>query len=323
MTHIFITGASGFVGGAAARHLITKGHKVSAMSRSEKSDAAIRALGAMPVRCDLESIAPKHMAGVDAVIHAAAFVESWGPKDAWYKSNVLGTQAVLDAAKAAGVKRFIHIGTEAAICQGQHIDGADESYPLAPNSPYPYCATKAQAEIRVRAANTPDFTTIILRPRVIWGPGDTTLLPSVADMVKAGKFTWIDGGRARTSTIHIDNLVHAIELSLTKGRGGEAYFILDDGEISMKAMISAMADTIGLKLPDKSAPSWLLDGVAALCESIWRLFNLKSEPPITRHVVMVMKCDCVLDGSKAHGELGYTPVVSREQALAAMKAANR
>ena len=91
----------------------------------------------------------------------------------------------------------------------------------------------------------------------------------------------------------------------------------------MKAMISAMADTIGLKLPDKSAPSWLLDGVAALCESIWRLFNLKSEPPITRHVVMVMKCDCVLDGSKAHGELGYTPVVSREQALAAMKAANR
>lgn len=321
--HVFITGASGFVGGAAARYLIANGHTVSAMSRSEKSDAAILALGATPVRCDLESVVPAHMEGVDAVVHAAAFVESWGPKDAWFKANVLGTQAVLDAAKAAGVKRFIHIGTEAAICHGQHIDGADESYPLAPNSPYPYCATKAQAEMRVRAANADGFSTIVLRPRFIWGPGDTTLLPSVAAMAKAGKFTWIDGGRARTSTIHIDNLCHAIDLALTNGRGGEAYFILDDGQISMKDMVTAMADTINLTLPDKSAPSWLLGGVAGACEGVWRLFGLKGEPPITRHVVMVMKCDCVLDGGKAHKELGYSPVISRDEGLAVMKAANQ
>lgn len=320
--HLFITGASGFVGGATAKHLISKAHKVSAMSRSEKSDAAIRALGATPVRCDLETISAEHVKGVDAVIHAAAFVESWGPKDAWYKSNVLGTQAVLDAAKAAGVKRFIHIGTEAAICHGQDIDGADESYPLAPQSPYPYCATKAQAEMRVRAANVPDFTTIVLRPRFIWGPGDTTLLPSVEAMAKAGKFTWIDGGKARTSTIHIDNLTHAIELALTNGHGGEAYFILDDGDISMKEMISGMAASIGLTLPDKSAPSWLLGGVAAFLEWIWRLFNLKGEPPITRHVVMVMKCDCALDGRKAREALGYAPRMSREAGLAAMKVSN-
>jgi nucleoside-diphosphate-sugar epimerase len=319
--HIFITGASGFVGGAAAKYLLAKGHRVSAMSRSEKSDAAIRALGATPVRCDLETVAAHHLTGVSAVIHSAAFVESWGPKDAWYNSNVLGTQMVLDAAKAAGVKRFIHIGSEAALCHGQHIDGADESYPLAPDSPYPYCATKAQAELRVRAANDPDFMTIVLRPRFIWGPGDMTLLPSIAEMVKGGKFTWINDGMARTSTTHIDNLVRAIELALTVGRGGEAYFILDEGQISMKGMISAMADTIDLKLPEKSVPSWILDGVARLSEGIWRLFGLKGEPPITRQVVMVMKCDCVLNGSKAHAELGYEPVISREHGLAAMKAA--
>jgi nucleoside-diphosphate-sugar epimerase len=239
----------------------------------------------VPVRCDLETITAKHLPDTDAIIHAAAFVESWGPKDAWFRSNVQGTQAVLDAAKAAGVKRFIHIGTEAAICHGQHIDGADESYPLAPDSPYPYCATKAQAEMRVRAANTADFTTIVLRPRFIWGPGDATLLPSVAAMAKAGKFSWIDGGSARTSTIHIDNLCHAIELALTKGRGGEAYFILDDGAISMKDMVTGMAASIGLTLPDKSAPSWLLGGIATVAEAVWRTFNLKGEPPITRALI--------------------------------------
>jgi nucleoside-diphosphate-sugar epimerase len=74
-------------------------------------------------------------------------------------------------------------------------------------------------------------------------------------------------------------------------------------------------------LPEKSAPSWLLRGVAWACENIWRLFGIKSAPPITRHMVMVMRCDCVLDGSKARAELGYAPVISREAGLAAMKAA--
>jgi nucleoside-diphosphate-sugar epimerase len=319
--NIFITGASGFVGGAAARHLIAKGHQVSAMSRSERADVAIRALGATPVRCNLETVSAAHMRGADAVLHAAAFVESWGPKDAWFKSNVLGTQAVLDAAQAAGVKRVIHIGTEAAICHGQHLVGVDENYPLAPDSPYPYCATKAQAEMRVRAANSGGLTTIVLRPRFIWGPGDTTLLPSVAAMVKAGKFSWIDAGRARTSTTHINNLCHAIELALTKGRAGEAYFILDDGDIMMRDMIVGMAASIGLTLPEKSAPSWLLDGLARVAEAIWRMFDLKSEPPITRHLVMVMKCDCVLNGGKAREELDYAPVISRGEGLAAMNVA--
>lgn len=272
----------------AARQLVVKGHRVSAMSRSETSDAKIAALGATPVRCDLESIAPAHLADVDAVIHAAAFVEAWGPKDAWFKGYVLGTQAVLDAARGAGVKRFIHIGTEAAIVHGQHIHGADESYALAPNSPYPYCATKAQAEMRVCEANAPGFTTIALRPRFIWGPGDTTLLPVIEAMAKAGKWTWIDGGKAMKSTIHIDNLVHAIELALTKGEGGEAYFILDEGDVSMREMITGMAASKGLQLPDKSIPSWLADGLGAVSEGVWQLFGLMGEPPLTRHAAMVM-----------------------------------
>lgn len=320
--HIFITGASGFVGGSAARRLIAAGHTVSAMSRSERSDAVIRAIGAQPVRCDLETVTSDHLQGAQVVIHAAAFVESWGPKDAWFKANVLGTQAVLDAAQAAGATRFVHIGTEAAICYGQDLDGADETRPLAPQSPFPYCATKAKAEMRVRAANHDGFTTVVLRPRFIWGPGDQTLLPGIAAMVRAGQFRWINGGSARTSTTHIDNLCDAIELALTEGRGAEAYFILDDGAITMKAMITAMADTISLTIPDKSAPAWLLNGVAWMAEAIWRLFNLKGAPPITRHVVMVMTCDCVLDGRKAQAELGYRPHVSRETGLAAMQVAN-
>jgi nucleoside-diphosphate-sugar epimerase len=226
---IFITGASGFVGGAATSALIGAGHEVLAMSRSARSDIGIRELGAVPVRCDLETITSDHISDCQTVIHCAAYVEAWGPKDAWYKANVAGTRTMLDVALAAGVSRFIHIGTEAAICHGQDLHDADETVPLAPDSPYPYCATKAQAEQLVREANRDGFTTIILRPRFIWGPGDTTLLPLIEAMAGAGKWMWINHGRSMTSTTHIDNLVHAITLSLTQGVGGSAYFILDDG----------------------------------------------------------------------------------------------
>lgn len=318
---IFITGASGFVGGAAARHLVAQGHTVRAMSRSEKSDAAIRAAGAEPVRCDLENVSAAHLAGCEAVIHSAAYVEAWGPPDAWHRFNVLGTERMLAAAREAGSARFIHIGTEAAIVYGQHIRGADETYPLAPASPYPYCATKAQAEMAVRAANAPGFATIVLRPRFIWGPGDTTLLPTVEAMARAGNWTWIDGGKAVTSTTHIDNLVHGIERALTAGTPGEAYFILDDGEVTMKDIVSRMAMTKGLSLPDESIPGWLAALAGAACESIWRNFGLKGDPPLTRHAAMVMRCDCTLNGEKARTGLGYAPVVSREAGLAAMAAA--
>jgi nucleoside-diphosphate-sugar epimerase len=315
---IFVTGASGFVGGAAARKLAAAGHDVRAMSRSEKSDAKIAALGAKPVRCDLEDVTATHVGDAEAIIHCAAFVEQWGPRDAWRKFNVNGTARVLAAAREAGAKRFIHISTESVLWRGQHLRGADETYPRAPNSPYPYAATKAEAEELVERANTPDFQSIILRPRFIWGPGDTTLLPAIEHMAKTGQWMWIDGGKAQTSTTHIDNLVHAIEIALTKGRGGEAYFILDDGVRSMKEMISGIAATRGVTLPDKSIPAWAADTLAAIAEGAWRTFKLKGEPPVTRFGAMIMSRDSVLIDAKARTDMGYTPVISVEDGLRAL-----
>jgi nucleoside-diphosphate-sugar epimerase len=316
---IFITGASGFVGGAAVRRLIAAGHRILAMSRSERSDAVIRTLGAEPVRCDLETVSANHLAGCEAVIHCAAFVETWGPRDAWYRGNVLGTKAVLAAAEGAGVRRFVHIGTEAALIHGQDLHDADESYPLAPNSPYPYCATKAQAEALVRAANAPGrFETIVLRPRFIWGPGDTTLLPLVVAMAGAGQWVWIAGGKAETSTTHIDNLIHAIELALTRGEPGSAYFVLDDGRVTLHEMITGMAASQGIVLPEKSLPRWLADSLGAACEFAWRSLPLKGDPPLTRHAAMVMARNCTLNDARARRELGYAPVITRAAGLAAL-----
>lgn len=320
--NIFVTGASGFVGGAATRRLVADGHRVRAMSRSPKSDAAIAALGAEPVRCDLEDVAAAHLAACDAVVHAAAFVEAWGPDDAWDRINVGGTQRVLAAARAAGVRRFVHIGTEAALVHGQHLRDADESCPLAFDSPYPYCRTKALAEQAVREANAPaaGFTTLVLRPRFIWGPGDQTVLRVIIEMARSGGWMWIDGGRARTSTVFIDNLVDAIVLALDHGTPGEAYFILDDGQRTMREIIGGMARAAGVTLPDRSLPYPAAAAMAWLCEAAWRIFRLRGEPPLTRHAAMVMARECTLKGDKARRDLDYVPRVSVEEGLRRLSA---
>ena len=320
MSRIFVTGGSGFVGGAAIRHFVAKGDDVRAMSRSEKSDAAVQKLGAAAIRCDLESVTAGMIGNAEAVVHCAAFVEQWGPKDAWKRFNVDGAARMLTAAKAAGVKRFIHISTESVLWRGQSLRNVDETYPLAPNSPYPYAATKAQAEQLVRSANAPPFETIILRPRFIWGPGDTTLLPTIEHMAKTGGWLWVNHGRAMTSTTHIANLVHAIDLALTKGAGGEAYFILDDGVRSMHDMISGMAGARGITLPEKSIPGWLADTIGAACEGLWSALPLGGEPPITRFSAMILSRDSILNDAKARRDMGYKPVISVEDGMRALAA---
>lgn len=315
---IFVTGASGFVGGAAAKHFAEQGHDVRAMSRSEKSDAKIRALGATPVRCDLEDVTAAHIGDAEAIVHCAAFVEQWGPIDAWKRFNIDGADRMLKAATEAGAKRFVHISTESVLWRGQHLRGVDETYPRAPNSPYPYSWTKARAEELVEQANAPAFQTIILRPRFIWGPGDTTLLPVIKQMAASGQWQWINNGQNKTSTTHIANLVHAIELALIKGNGGQAYFILDDGVRTMKEIISAIAATQNVTLPDRSVPSWLADTVAGVMETTWRTLNLKGEP-LTRFAAMIMSRDSVLIDAKARREMGYAPVISVEEGLRQLK----
>lgn len=318
---IFVTGGSGFVGGAVLSALAPR-HQMIAMSRSEGSDAAVKALGAVPMRADLSDVDSRHLEGADAVIHAAAYVEEWGRWSDYEEANVRGTERLLAAARAAGVRRFVHVGTEAALFRGQHMRDIDETYPLAPDSPFPYSATKARAEAAVVAANDPasGFETIIIRPRLIWGEGDKTVLPVVKAMAQSGKFMWIDGGASLTSTTHIDNLVAALELALSRGKPGEAYFVIDGPPVEMRDFMTRYLSTAGVKLGDKSAPGAVIRAAANLIEPLWRLAGAKSAPPITRFTAHIMSRDCTISDAKARRDLGYRPVVTLEEGFARLAA---
>jgi nucleoside-diphosphate-sugar epimerase len=311
---VFVTGATGFIGGEIARVLAAR-HTVLAMSRSAAGDEVVKKLGAVPVRADLLTLEPGQLPPCDAVVHCAAWVEPWGRREDYWRANVDGTDRVLAAAKAAGAHRFVHMSTEAVLWRGQHLRDVIETHPYPKRTPFLYAETKAEAERRVVAANAPGFETIVLRPRFVWGPGDRTIVPETRAMVERGAFVWLDGGRARTSTTHVANLAHAAALALDKGRAGEIYFVTDGETTDFKTFLTRLLGANGVTLPERSLPSWLVRPLAAVIETAWRALGPEGPPPLTRHAVGLMACDCTVRDDKARRELGYKPVIGVEQGL--------
>lgn len=207
----FVTGGSGLIGGRLVQRLAGEGRAVRALARSDEAAARVAELGAEPVRGELGDRASLEAgaAGTDIAFHLAAHLGEWGPWEDFERGNVEGTRNALAACQSAGVRRFLHCGTEAALMAGEPLVQVDETAPLRPDSRAPYPATKAKAEEAVRRASTDGFETVVLRPRFVWGKGDTTLLPEMVATVKSGRFAWVGGGRNITETTHVDNVVEA------------------------------------------------------------------------------------------------------------------
>lgn len=315
----FVTGGSGFLGGRLIAALVARGDEVRALARSEGAVAAVTRLGATAVRGDLDDRAAmtRGMEGCDVVFHSAAALAQWGKQADIEKVNVGGTESVIAAARAAGVKKLVHVSTEAVLVGGPPIVRADESWPL-PRSPIGvYALTKGMAEEKVLAANG-ELQTMIARPRFIWGEGDTSLLPKLAEAVKQGKFRWIGGGKHLTSTCHVDNVVHGLLCVAERGKAGEIYFLTDGEPVVMREFMTRMLATRGVDPGGKSLPRWLARAAAWMAEGVWSLFGRAGEPPVTRMAVRLIGEEVTVNDAKARRELGYAPPVSREEGLRRM-----
>ena len=308
----FVTGGSGFIGGRLIRRLVAEGRRVRALARSDAAAERVADAGAEPARGDLaEPDALRAGAqGCEVAFHAAATVLEWGPREEFVRANVDGTRNVLDACRQAGVRRLVHVGTEAATMAGQPLVGIDETAPLRPDSKADYCATKAMAEQAVRAANGEALETVVVRPRLVWGAGDSTILPGIVEAVRAGRFRWIGGGRHLTSTTHVDNVVEGLLLGAERGQPGEAYFVTDGDPVVFRDFISELVATRGVEIPDKELPRRLAAAIAVVSEGVFRALRLKRTPPLTRTAYWVSALECTIDISKARRELGYQPVRS-------------
>ncbi|MFN8161589.1 MAG: NAD-dependent epimerase/dehydratase family protein [Solirubrobacterales bacterium] len=319
----FVTGGSGFIGSRLIARLRSGGRAVRALARSDRSAATVEALGAEPVRGELGDVDSMREGarGCEAAFHLAARLGDWGPWEEFERDNVAGTRNALAACESAGVRRFVHCGTEAALMAGQPLINVDETAPLRPDSKAPYSATKARAEMAVRAACREGFDTVVVRPRFVWGAGDTTLLPRMVEMARKGHFAWLGGGGNLTATTHVANVVEGLLLGAERGRAGEAYFVTDGEPVVFREFVTSLLATQGIEAPDRNLPGSLAGPLALASEAAWRLLPLPGAPPITRFAAWMLTQECTIDIAKAREELSYEPVVTREEGLAELREA--
>ncbi len=311
-TKIFVTGGSGYVGRNIIRHFVGQGHKVVALARSERSANVVQGLEAQAFSGDLSDVGvlAKGMRGATWVIHAAADTNHGQPTDAQIETNLGGARKVYQAAQKAGVKRALHLSTEAVLLDGRPLVNADE------NTPYPsrfggaYSETKAKSEQIALGFAGDGLEIVVMRPRFIWGRDDTTALPQLIEAAETGKLAWIDGGHYLTSTAHIANVVHGIALVLEKGRNGEVYHITDGTPVAFRKFISDLLRAAGVVPPTKAVPRWLVKPIVQVGQKLANMTGGRLHGPMNMQEYATLADEVTLDVRKAQSELGYQPVMT-------------
>jgi nucleoside-diphosphate-sugar epimerase len=325
----FVTGGSGFVGRALIRALRARGIEVRALARSTAAITAVQRAGATPIAGDVldRAAMTAGMEGCELVVHAAAKVDDWGPLAAFHEVNVRGTETVLGAARAARVRRLVHVSSEAVLVGCGPLVDVDERARPASRLAGPYSVTTAEAEARVLAANasgTPGASghaleRVVVRPRFIWGRGDTVLLPRFVEAVESGRFAWFDGGRYRTSTCHVRNVVEGILAAFDRGRAGEIYFLTDGEPWTFRHFLTALLATQGVAPKERTVPFWLAHNGVRAVEATYQTLRLRAPPPLTHGALHLMGAEVTVRDDKARAELGYASHVTREQGLAELR----
>lgn len=312
---VVVTGGGGFVGRGLCHRLRELGHEVTAVGRRPSAELAaagiplaIQDLGATGAEAALTQL----FAGATCVFHTAAHVRMWGPREAFVKGNVVATQHVLGACRAAGVASLVFTSSPSVIATGHDLRGVDESEPYPPHHHAWYPETKAVAERAVLEAHGGELRTIALRPHLIFGPGDTNLVPTILRRARAGRLVQVGDGANLVDLTFIDDCVTAHLLAaeaLTERptAGGRAYFISQGSPVPLWEWIGRVLALHGLPPVRRRLSAASARRLATLAEGIWRTFGFAADPPLTRFLADEMATEHYFDITAARQELGFAP----------------
>ncbi|MEX2352797.1 MAG: NAD-dependent epimerase/dehydratase family protein, partial [Gammaproteobacteria bacterium] len=225
-----VTGGGGFLGGAIVRALLQRGHQVNSLQRGDYPELA--QLNVTVYKGDMTDVATVIDAsqGCDVIFHVAGKTGVWGDFQDYVRTNVTGTQSVVDACIANGIRKLVYTSSPSVVFDGHDEENITESAPYPDRYFNHYQRTKATAEQLVLAANNGNLATVALRPHLIWGPGDPHLVGRIISRAKSGKLRLVRGRQNLVDTTFIDNAVEAHlaaaeRLDIHAACSGKAYFI--------------------------------------------------------------------------------------------------
>ncbi len=325
---VLVTGGGGFLGQALCRALLAQGHAVASFSRSRH--AALDALGVRQLQGDLgdaDAVLRAFGEGFDAVLHNAAKAGTWGSYQSYFDANVIGTRNVIAACRAHGIGRLVHTSTPSVVHRATHpVEGlgADE-VPYGEGVKAHYATTKIIAEREALAANDATLAVVALRPRLIWGPNDTQILPKLVARARSGRLRLVGDGRNLVDTTYIDNAAQAHVQALAAlhpgaACAGRAYFISNGEPWPLREVLNGLLRAAGAPAVEKTIPFRAAYAVGAVCEGLWTALPLPGEPPMTRFLAEQLSTAHWYAMAPAARDFGYVPQVSMAEGLARLRA---
>ena len=314
---VLVTGATGFLGKYVVKELVAEGYFVRAFGRNEAVGQSLVSDQVEFFKGDLSSKQAVEEAckGVEMVVHAGALSTVWGPWESFYQANVLGTQHVLEASRTNKIKRLVYVSSPSIYAAPKDQIGIKEEDAPTENHLNNYIKSKLLSENLFPAY--PDVPSIILRPRGLFGVGDTSILPRVLKLSQKIGIPLIKEGKQLMDMTCVENVALAIALALKANQvEGQVYNITNGEPTPFKELIEEALQGLGLPIRYKKLPAFLLGGLASILEILYRILPLKGEPPLTRYTYYLLRYSQTLDISKAREELGYEPRISIKEGIA-------
>ena len=313
---VVVTGGTGFLGQHLVKRLDAEGYDVVFTGRQLKQNAEFSSKFQAIDLTDLEGL---NKAIVDAtyVFHCAALSTPWGNYKDFYRTNVLGTQNVIDACLAQGVKRLIHVSTPSIYATYDSRLDVKESDPLPKRAINAYAQTKLLAEQGVKKVSQ-DLEVISIRPRAIYGEGDTAIFPRIIRALKTGRMPIMGDGQNIVSVSYVSNVVDALLLCANAEDSclGQSYNICNKETVLQWELIAKVAEHLNLTKPQRKIPFSVAYGLAAMLEDAAKVFTPNKEPLLTRYSAVLMAKSMTLSLVKAEAELGYKPRISSDEGIA-------
>jgi nucleoside-diphosphate-sugar epimerase len=313
---IAVTGATGFIGRNLTETFHDEGFEIIATGRSRIAGERLRRRGIEFAGCDilerkrLKSV----LRGADLLIHCAGRTADRGSYSEFYQVNVVGTRNVIDACRENGIGRIIYISTPSVYYTGYDRFDVAESDPVARRQ-FPYGETKLIAEKDLLSEAEEGISTIILRPRAVYGRYDRTIVPRILKLSEGKRFPLINKGEAMVDITYIGNLVSAIRncLSAPHSSWNEVYNISNCDPVSIREWFSTVLDIFNRPFRPRSLPRSLALVIASFMEGVRRVSGGRVQPELTRFSVGYMSTSLTMSIEKAKSRLGYNPAISNRE----------
>lgn len=315
--NVLVTGATGFVGGALARRLVAEGWTVTGLGRNRAAGTVLEQSGVQMIYGDLSQGEVVRFAceGQHLVFHCGALSAAWGTYKDFYQANVVGTRHIVEACLALKGVKLIHVSTPSIYFGYRSRLNVSERGAIPPpiNA---YVNTKWAAE-KIVQMHRQGVQSIILRPRAIFGEGDTSLLPRLLPRLQKGRLPIIGDGKNVVDLTYIDNVVEALWLAAHAPdvAWGRAYNITNGEPVPLWEVVHHIATALGYPVPTRRLPTVVAFKVAGFLENVWHTLRLWGEPPLTRFAVAALANSTTLDITAAQERLGYTPKVGMTEAM--------